>query len=194
MMYSTRWIPVLAAGMIGACAAAPRQFPHAYERAGLKTLPPVELVMAGGRQLPLAAAQGRWIWLFLGYANCPDICPTTLSYLADAYQRLGTPEKVEVLFVSVDPERDSPELLAQHAAYYHPGFLGATARRPVLDALTHALGANYELGEPQVVGGSYVVSHPNLIYVIDPQGRLAATYAPGRNAADLARDFDALTR
>jgi protein SCO1/2 len=184
---------VLAAGLLVTCAIDPRPFAHAYARKGLASLPPVALVTTGGKQLPLATGQNRWVWLFMGYANCPDVCPTTLSYLADAYRRLGTPDKVRVIFVSLDPERDSPDQVAKHAAYYHPAFLGGTARRPVLDELAHGLGATYEVGAPQVPGGSYTVTHPNMIYVLDPKGRLAATYTPGRNPSELARDFDALT-
>jgi protein SCO1/2 len=136
------------------------------------------LTGADGR--PLAPAPGRWTWLYLGYATCPDVCPTTLGRLAGEYRALKHPEQVQVLFVSVDPGRDRPAAVGKAASYFHPAFRGAVGDRPALDALTTALGTRYGVDKGKV-------SHPDLVYVLDPQERLVATYLPG---AELAADFN----
>ncbi|MDB5102082.1 MAG: hypothetical protein JWM80_6503 [Cyanobacteria bacterium RYN_339] len=161
--------------------------PHAVAPAAPRELPPFELQAADGPITP-ELLKGRWTWLYLGFANCPDICPTTLGYLADQYRRLADPAKVQVLFVSVDPARDTPATLAQYTRYFHPAFQGATGNRLALDTLAAGLGTRFEVGKPREPGGSYGVMHPNSVFVIDPKGRLVGTYAPAGD--ELSADFN----
>jgi protein SCO1/2 len=179
--------------LLSACAEAQAGFPHAYEQVAQTELPSSVLEMAGGKLITARSFPGRWVWLYFGYTNCPDVCPTTLSFLAEAHKRLTDPARVQVLFVSVDPARDTPEKLAKHTAFFDPSFVGATGTRQSLDKLTAGVGARYELGVATRPGGSYTVNHTNIIYVLDPSGRLAARYAPEGNPSAIANDFNDLS-
>jgi protein SCO1/2 len=118
---------------------------------------------------------GHWSLLFFGYTHCPDVCPATLSSLAavmDRLQALFTRDGgIEVFFVSVDPARDSPEVLGPYAAHFHPGFTGITGEPAQLDALLANLGGGYRLVPPQS-GEAYAVEHTAAVFVADPQGRV----------------------
>lgn len=180
----------LAAGCAGRSGS---EFPHAIMTpAATPTLPPVALRAAGGELKPADLA-GRWVWLYFGYANCPDVCPTALAEVAQAYKRLKRPERVVPVFVSVDPARDTPQTLKAFAAFYHPAIRAVTGPRAAIDAWAQAVGAAYVLDKPARPGGAYDVSHSNLIFVLDPAGRYVATYVPGSGVDGLVGDFDAQT-
>ena len=178
--------------LLAGCAPAPRSFPHAFEQVAEAQVPPVVLEAAGGKLITPSSFPGRWVWLYFGYTNCPDICPTALSFLAEARKRLVEPSHVQVVFVSVDPGRDTPAKLAQHVAYFDPTFIGVTGSSHALNELTSALGARFELGVATRPGGGYTVNHTNVIYVLDPAGRLTARYAPEGDPAAIATDFNRL--
>lgn len=167
---------LLAALLLAGCPQEARPaFPHALTTPEPRPVPLTGLKGAQG-------LAGNWVWLYLGYASCPDVCPTTLDKLAAEYRQLKHPEKVRVLFVSVDPGRDSAATVVKAAAFHHPAFQGAVGDRPALDALTAALGTHYG-----AQGGK--VTHPDLVYVLDPQGRAVASYLPGE---PIAQDFNAM--
>ncbi len=124
---------------------------------------------------------GKWTFLFFGYTWCPDICPTTLYALTQADRLLEkeAPELAEdsqVVFVSVDPERDTPEKLAAYMNYYNPEFLGVTGSKAQIDNLAGQCGAGY-VKEPETAPGMYLVSHTSAIFLVDPEARLVATFS-----------------
>lgn len=109
--------------------------------------------------------------LFFGYTNCPDVCPITLGRLRGIMNRL-TPdvaERVQVLFVSVDPKRDDPESLRSYTASFGEDFIGLTGTREQLDALTKRYRTTYGYGEPDE-NGDYLVSHGSAVYAFDRSG------------------------
>lgn len=170
-------------------------FPHAHGRyARRPVVATPALVGPGGKPYSLLLERGKWLWLYFGFSNCPSVCPFTLDRLAREYKLLRAPEKVQPVFVSLDPERDAPEALALYTRYFHPAFKAATAPHEVLRALIRSVNASYAVGTPEKPGGDYWVAHPNTVFVVDPEGRLAATYEPRFDEADgaLAEDFDAL--
>jgi cytochrome oxidase Cu insertion factor (SCO1/SenC/PrrC family) len=172
-------------------------FPHAA-RVFLPRLdvPNLPLVQQDGRRFELNDLKGRWVWLYFGYTNCPDACPLTLGYLASEFRLLAHPERVQPVFCSVDPLRDTPDRLVQYVHYFHPAFLGVSGREPELRALTRALGTRYVLEAPEKPGGAYVVDHPDLVFLLDPDGHLTATYKPDAlvGGGALAADLDATVR
>ena len=179
----------------GPAEARTNPFPHARatsaERPAAADVP---LQLGGGKTVSIPALKGKWVWLYFGFANCPGICPFALDWLADEYRRLERPESVQVIFVSVDPQRDTPEELGPYAAYFHPSFWGATGDRAHLDALTRSVGSTYHMPAVIPAGSDYSVGHANTVYVLDPSGRLAASYDPGVQAkpGELASDFNRL--
>lgn len=184
---------LLLAGLLFAgCAQDPTpRYPNAIMTPSPRPLPAVPLRTASG---PIKASEitGRWTWVYFGFGHCPDVCPAAMEALAAELKRLKHPERVRPLFISVDPARDTPERLGRFVRFFDPRIEWATGEHADLGALTRALGAAYVLESPDKPGGNYNVSHSNLIFVLDPQGRHVATYAPGAKSGRLASDFDAL--
>jgi protein SCO1/2 len=156
-----------------------------------RPLPPFELATADG-PLDATTLRGRWTLVFFGFASCPDICPTTLALLAQVDRQLAglaAGERPQVLFVSVDPERDTPARAAAYAAYYSPGFRGATGELAQLEALAGALGAPFAR-VPQ--GDGYTVDHSAAVFVLDADARFAAVMTPPLVAKHMAEDLGRL--
>ena len=140
----------------------------------------------------LERLQGKWSLVFFGYTYCPDICPTTLSTLTGVVRRLQTDSQgkadVQVVFVSVDPERDTPEIIEGYLAYFKEAFIGITGSPQDIESLARQFGAGY-MKEPDTAAGQYLVSHTSSIFLVDPQGRLLAAFSPPHNAATIADQF-----
>ena len=135
--------------------------------------------------------RGKVVVLFFGFTHCPDICPTTLAEIAQAVKTLGPDaERVQVLIVSVDPERDTPEALAQVRHRLRPA-LPRPARRPRGDASRWP--SEFKIYfEKRKTGDSYTVDHSAQSYVIDPQGRLRLLVRHDRIGSDLPHDLKVL--
>ena len=162
---------------------------------GTRVQPPRALAdfqLLDGDKQPFTRAhlQGHWSLLFFGYTHCPDVCPVTLSELAQALPLLQHAEEatvpgVQVVFISVDPARDTPELLKNFALYFNEHFIGVTGSLEQLTALTDSLGARHRRLTEQ--GAEYRVEHSADVWLIDPQARLYAKYPAPQHAQELAR-------
>ncbi len=140
-----------------------------------------------GRAFTTAALRGRWNLVFAGFTHCPDICPTTLAMLAELRARLPD-DALQFLFVSVDPERDTPAVIADYIRHFDARMMGVTGTRPEIEAFTAQLGLA-QVRNPGV-GGDYTVDHSAALVLIDPRARVAGYFRPpydiGALAADLA--------
>lgn len=178
--------------------APPGQAPRVQGLEGTLVYPQAREVPAfsldgpNGERIGPDRLAGRWNLVFVGFTHCPDICPTTLSLLAEALGEFpdDTPaQRPQVLFVSVDPDRDSPEKAAEYAHFFSPEILAGTAEHARLEPFTRSLGMVYM--KAPVEGGDYTVDHSSSLAVINPEGRLVAVMrpplAPARIAADLRR-------
>lgn len=156
-----------------------------------------ELVDGAGRPFALERLRGRWSLVFFGFTHCPDVCPSALYDLDLASRRLaeanvqagveaGTAH--QVVFVSVDPERDTPERIARYVAYFNPGFIGVTGAHQQLTALTAQLGIAYRVEEHAAGSERYDVVHSASVVLIDPRGRLRGAFPPPLDAPAIARD------
>ena len=145
-----------------------------------------------GKPRTLEDFRGKAIVLFFGFTQCPDFCPTTLGELAQSVKQLGSDaQRVQVLFVTLDPERDGPKQLAQYVTAFDPGFLGLYG---TLES-TRAVAKEFKVYfEKRKSGDSYTVDHSAQSYVIDPQGRLRLFVRHERIGADLAADLRMLLR
>lgn len=137
-----------------------------------------------------AALQGRWTLVFLGFTHCPDICPTTLAELGAVQKALADlPEaqRPRILFVSADPERDTPQRTADYARHFSADALGATADHARLEPFARSLGMVYMKSDLE--NGDYTVDHSSRIALLDPQARLAGQIAPPLDVAKIAADL-----
>ncbi len=130
--------------------------------------------------------------LFFGYTNCPEFCPTTLTTLAAMRKSLrasGAAVLPQVIFISVDPKRDTPQQLAKYVPYFDPEFIGLTAAdQPTVEAVARQFGYAVII-EPKQADGSYAVDHSSAILVLDPSGKLAAILTGPFTVEALQADF-----
>mgnify|MGYP002780545100 FL=1 len=159
-----------------------------------RPLPAFALEQSDGTPLEPAELRGRWTVVFLGFTHCPDVCPTTLSELAQSQKAWGgLPEarRPQVLFVSVDPERDTPAKTGEYAAYFHPATLAATGRQGALQAFAGSLGLVFM--KVETAAGDYTMDHSSALVVLDAQGRQAGLIRPPFVPADIAADLALLS-
>lgn len=137
--------------------------------------------------------KGRWTLMFFGYTHCPDICPTTLHTLVQVVRKLGAEHAPGIVFVSVDPERDSAEKLTAYLAYFDSAIVGVTGARAALDAFTRDLGILHRKGEPKPDGG-YLVDHSASVLLFNPQGELRALFSAPHDTDRIAGDYKAVVK
>jgi protein SCO1 len=151
---------------------------------------PFELVDHNNEAFNNASLQKRWSFLFFGYTYCPDVCPTTLSVLNSVAQRLqDVDEELRFVFVTVDPERDTPERLAEFVTYFNSEFIGVTGTDPALEQLTSQLGILHVRIPAEPGSESYLVDHTAAVFLFDPDGRYHAVFSPPLSAEKIAGDF-----
>lgn len=125
----------------------------------------------------ISQLHGKIVLLFFGFTSCPDVCPMTLSTVSRALSRLSAEElnQVATLFISVDPQKDTPELLNKYTGYFHENIIGVTADHPVLKRFVAHYGATYERKEDADSALGYAISHTPDILIVDRQGQLLDT-------------------
>ncbi|WP_439606659.1 SCO family protein [Hydrogenophaga sp.] len=145
-----------------------------------------------GQPRTLADFKGKAVVLFFGFTQCPDVCPTSMSELAEAKRLLGADgERLQGLFVSIDPERDTPEVMKQYMASFDPSFLALYAAPDKLPELAKSYKIYYKKVEGPTPT-SYTMDHSAGSYVYDPQGRIRLYHRYGTGAAALAGDLKKL--
>lgn len=145
-----------------------------------------------GQVRRLADFRGKAVVLFFGYTQCPDVCPTTLVTMRDAMALLGEDaQRVQVLFVTLDPARDTPQLLAQYLPSFHPSFLGLLGDDNAIAALAKDFKVFY-VKQPGSTPSSYSIDHSTSSYAYDPQGRLRLLLRHGEAPANIAADLKLL--
>jgi protein SCO1/2 len=165
-----------------------------------KTLitPPIEIAdfrlsAFPDRQVRLSDYRGKWVMVYFGYTYCPDVCPSTLNDLKKAWQLLADAQKFQLLMITADPERDSPEVLATYLAHFHPSFLGLSGSLTDTHQIAKNFGAFFEKHTAQTQGG-YLVDHSSSVFVLDPAGQLVYIISFGTPPAIIAQDLTILAR
>ena len=183
-------LAVLALHLSG-CSAEPSVF-HATEvrNADFGKLSALEtLADHRGARITSVDFSGKAVVVFFGYALCPDICPTTLATLKEVMQQLGADaERVQVVFVTLDPERDTPEVIATYVTWFDPRFRALRGDQTA----THDVAKAFRVTFSKVEGTSatgYSLDHSATSYAYDPQGRLRLLFRHGASAAHIAADL-----
>lgn len=145
-----------------------------------------------GKMRTLADFRGKAVVVFFGYTQCPDVCPTTLAALAAAMKKLGPDaDRVQVLFITIDPERDTPALLREYVPAFDPRFLGLYGDADATARTAKEFKVIYQK-VPGPTPGSYTMDHSAGSYVFDPKGRLRLFVSNGQGADVFAHDIHAL--
>jgi protein SCO1/2 len=145
-----------------------------------------------GKLRRLADFRGKAVVIFFGYTQCPDVCPTTMTGMAEVMKLLAADAaRVQVLFITVDPERDTPQLLAQYVPSFHPSFLGLYADPQTIEKTAQEFRVFYKK-QPGSTPTTYTVDHTAGSYAYDPQGRLRLYIKHGEKPEAIARDLKLL--
>lgn len=148
------------------------------------------LMSSTGETMSLSDFRGQYVLLYFGYTFCPDVCPTTLNDLVDMADTLGerNMEGVQVILVSVDPERDTPEQLASYLRYFRPDFLGMTGSLAEIDAVASQFGVFFQRHEGSAATG-YLVDHTSTITLVDPNGYVRMVFPYDTSGEEIAADL-----
>ena len=188
-----RFSPIIicSLALLAACDRAGPKF-KSTDITGVEYGRTLELTDQNGKPRHLEDFRGKAVVLFFGFTHCPDVCPTTLGDVANALQSLGADAgRVQVLFVTVDPERDDQKTLAQYVGAFDPRFLALYGDL----AATQRTAREFKIYfEKRKSGDSYTIDHSAQSYVIDPQGRLRLLVRQDRIREDLADDLRTLLR
>jgi len=158
-----------------------------------RTVSDFELTDQNGKPVKLSDFRGRPVLLAFGYTQCPDVCPLTLSDFKAVKRELGADaERVAFVLVSIDPERDTPEVMQRYLAVFDPEFIGLTGPDERIRLLTDQLDASYEKQRPDPETGAYAVAHTSFIYLFDAEGKWRMTYPFQSPMEAIAADIRAM--
>ena len=184
----------MAASLMTACVPAKTEF-KSVDITGAEYARDFKLPDQNGQLRTMADFKGKAVVVFFGYTQCPDVCPTTLSELAEVKRQLGADgERLQAVFVTVDPARDSAEMLKAYMGNFDPTFI---ALRPETPEQLAALAKDFKIYYKKVEGktaSSYTVDHSAGSYIYDPQGRLRLFARYGSGPQALLSDLQALLR
>jgi protein SCO1/2 len=183
----------LAGGPLAACTEAKPSF-NAVDMTGADYAKDFALKDADGQPRTLRDFRGKVVVLFFGFAQCPDVCPTTMSEMAQVKQQLGKDaDKLQVLFVTVDPERDTPAVMKAYMGAFDPSFVALIPTPDQLAAMAKDYKAYYKKVEGKTPT-SYSMDHSAASYIYDMQGRLRLYARYGAGVAPMVADVQALIK
>lgn len=194
-----RFIAFIIAGfLIGALAGAAMLIltaPHGgqpVESSGTALIGgPFSLTGADGKTVTDQDFRGRYMLVFFGFTHCPDICPAELQVMAQALDKLGEKgKKVVPVFITLDPERDTPPVMAEYVKSFGPNFVGLTGSPEAIAAAAKAYRVAYAKVENKESASDYSVDHSALTYLMDPQGRYVTHFSYGTSADQMAEKLN----
>ena len=184
--------------LIGVVMAAVLLFPKTDTFRGTlydPALPAPEILLNrdNGSSFRLSEQRGDVVLLFFGYTSCPDVCPTTLSELHKVNTELGgNADQVEVVFVTVDPERDTPKQIQKYVSIFNPAFIGLSGSLEELEPVWKDYGVYREVEQVSSSASGYLVTHSARVYLIDRDGNLRLSYSYGTPTDDIVHDLKIL--
>ena len=191
-MYRYWSLAMLTILLLAACGSSAPEFRGSVLEEPLP-VPDFALTDQHGQPFRFSDQQGNVVLLFFGYTQCPDVCPTTLATWKKIHKALGEDvERVRFVFVTVDPERDTPERLGLHVNAFNPDFTGLVGPEEELEAIYQLFGVIHEKDTSSGSAAGYLVNHTATTFVLDPEGqwRLRETY--GTEVPDLVYDIQQL--
>ena len=176
--------------LLGCQFAAPHEF-AGLELTAPQPAPNFTLESANG-PVQLSDYQGKFVFLYFGYTFCPDACPTTMTTLAQLQRQLGDDaDQVQVIMITIDPERDTAENMAEYVAFFDDSFVGLTGEKAEIDAAGAPFGVYYEKEEGSAATG-YLMSHTTRVYLLDREQNARVAYALDADVDAIAADIQFL--
>lgn len=176
--------------LLGCQFAAPHEF-AGLELTAPQPAPNFTLESADG-PVQLSDYQGKFVFLYFGYTFCPDACPTTMTTLAQLQRQLGDDaDQVQVIMITIDPERDTAENMAEYVAFFDDSFVGLTGDKAEIDAAGAPFGVYYEKEEGSAATG-YLMSHTTRVYLLDREQNARVAYALDADVDAIAADIQFL--
>jgi len=194
------WVGLLSLALIAMAVslavvfAKPARFHGTSYNEPYPAAPQVELIKLNGETFRLSDQKGKIVLLFFGYTSCPDVCPTTLAEFKQVMDGMGDKAKsVQVVFVSVDPERDTPEKIQQYVEHFNPNFIGLSGSTDKLEIIWDKYGVFRERVESDSAFG-YIINHTARTYLIDADGNLRLSYGFQTPVEDIVSDIEILLK
>lgn len=194
-----RLIGLALVGLLGGAAAAVLLFPGALERlqpAQVATIGkpavggPFTLTDHTGKTVTDQTYRGKYMLVYFGFTFCPDVCPTGLQVMSAALEQLGPKaDQIQPIFITVDPERDTPEQLAQYVSSFHPRLIGLTGTPQQIQAAAKAYRVYYQKVKDEKSTAEYTIDHTSIIYLMDPQGNFVTHFTHATPAAAMAEQI-----
>ena len=151
---------------------------------------PFSLTAPDGTTVTDQTYRGKWLLVYFGYTFCPNTCPTALLEIATALRRLGpNATQVQPVFITVDPKRDTPDVMAQYTQSFDPRIAGLTGTPAQIAAVAHEYGAYYVAHKSNEDANDYLIDHSTYIYVMDPQGQFVQAFDADTPADRIADDL-----
>jgi protein SCO1/2 len=151
-----------------------------------RPLPAFELEGTHGSPINPETLKGNWTWVFFGFTHCPDVCPGTLSAIRDGLPLIEG-EAPDVLFISLDPERDTLTKLAEYVEWFNPDFKAATGDIPALNKAAQAMGIAWSKVETE--SSNYQIAHTSWVILLNPSAQIQAWFSPPHLPNEMAQDF-----
>jgi protein SCO1 len=187
--------PSLIYGMIGLLVAVLLLGAGSFiwlTRGGTATLVggPFTLQDGDGRQVADRNYRGKYLLIYFGYTYCPDVCPTTLTQMADALDRLGpNADRLQPIFITIDPKRDTPAVVKQYAAAFSPRLIGLTGSPEQIAGVAREYRVYYAEHRTGPGPGDYAMDHSSILYLIGPDGKFVAPIRADQTGAEMASDI-----
>jgi protein SCO1/2 len=154
---------------------------------------PFSLTASDGSAVTERTYRGKWLLIYFGYTHCPDVCPTTLGEMASALDRLGPrAAEVQALLITLDPRRDTPEILSGYVKAFDERIVGLTGTPQQIAAAARSYQVFYERVDRE--DGEYLIDHSSYLYVINPDGRFVTAWRSDRKGEEIAQDLAGLMR
>jgi protein SCO1 len=199
MNRKTLWVGLLSLVVVGAALltlifAKPASFRGTSYSKPYPKAAEIELTKSNGETFRLSGQKGKIVLLFFGYTSCPDVCPTTLAELKQVMDKLGDKtRRVQVVFVSVDPERDTPEKIQEYVAHFNQDFIGLSGSPAELQVIWDNYGVFRERVESESAFG-YIINHTARTYLIDQDGNLRLSFGFQTPVEDMVSDLEILLK
>lgn len=191
LLITTLLLAAAAAGLSASLTVFAPAEPYAAEAGTIldepRPLPEFALPTPGG-EFSRASLRGKWSLVFFGFTNCPDVCPNTLFMLDKVVSDFSGDQPPQVVFISVDAQRDDPQTSAEYAEYFNPDFIGVSGQGAALNRLTSSMMVAYGF-EPHEDGDGYDVTHSSAVILVDPQARMHTIFVPPLHADAIRRDL-----